>query len=387
MPRPLNGVTVFDLASVGPGARASRILSDFGARVIKIGPPPNAAAVSIQPPPYAYGGNRFCERACFDLKSAHGVSAFLDACAAADVLIESFRPGAMARLGLDAATVRERYPSLIYCSTSGYGATGPRSQWAGHDINYLATSGFLDCSSRREGGAPALPGATVADVAAGGMQAAMSILAALNGRHTSGDGATLDVSIADGAFAIMSLYADEFLATGTEPGPGHYVLTGRYACYDIYACSDGKFISLGAIEGAFWKNLCQILGIDAFAEAQYLDERQDEIREALRRKFSTKTRDEWAAELGPKNTCVAPVLSVAEATADAHHRVRGCITTATHPEAGSFEQSAPIWAGTIDASAGVTLPDPSQSAIVDLLGAVGYDPDRIRQLETQGVIA
>ncbi|MEX0768563.1 MAG: CoA transferase, partial [Microthrixaceae bacterium] len=292
---------MLDLASVGPSARASRTLADYGAEVIKVGAVPKAGAVQIVPPYYAYSGNRNMKRAMFDLKSDDGRDAFLQLSDSADVIIESFRPGVVDRLGIGYSAVNERNPKIVYCSTSGFGQTGPRSQWAGHDINYLATSGFLDCSGRQADGRPALPGATIADIAAGGMQASMAIMAALLGRATTGLGSYLDVSIADGAFALMSLYVDEFLATGTEPGPGHYILTGRYACYDIYTCSDGKHISVGAIEGQFWKNLCELLDLSQFADLQLDDDSQEEIFAALSQRFATRSRDEWVELLGAAN--------------------------------------------------------------------------------------
>src|SRR4051812_373025 len=164
----LQGVTVLDLASVGPAARTSRWLADFGARVIKVGPTPKQSGVQIVPPFYAYGGHRGMERVLLDLKADAGRAAFLDLAAGADVGIESFRPGVAARPGIGFAAVRDRNPGIVSCSPSGYGQTGPKSRWAGHDINSLAVSGYLDCSGRTAEGGPALPGATVADSAAGG---------------------------------------------------------------------------------------------------------------------------------------------------------------------------------------------------------------------------
>lgn len=351
----LDGLVVLDLSTVGPASRASRILADYGARVTKVAAP---GATQIVPPPYAYSGHRRMDRTTVDLKDPAERAAFLaDWVAGADVLIESFRPGVADKLGIGFDALAAVNPGLVYCSTSGYGQTGPRSQWAGHDLNYLATSGFLHCSSRRADGRPALPGATVADIAAGGLHAVMAIMAALLRRERTGRGEHLDVSIADGAFAMMSLYADEYLATGVEPGPGHYVLTGRYACYDVYTCSDGRYLSVGAIEPAFWTNLCRHLGLDHLIEAQYDDAAQDRVRAELVETFVTRSRDEWVAELGPADTCVAPVLSVAEAVVDAHHLARGLVVDAVHPTAGHLRQLAPIWAGTVASEGPEVLPD------------------------------
>src|SRR4051812_32250470 len=274
----LQGVTVLDLASVGPAARTSRWLADYGARVVKVGPPPKQSGVQIVPPFYAYSGHRGMERVLLDLKSDAGRVAFLRLAAQADVVIESFRPGVMDRLGLGADVVRGANPRIVYCSTSGYGQTGPRSQWAGHDLNYLAVGGYLDCSGRAANGGPALPGATIGDAAGGGMQAVIAILAALFQRNATNEGAYLDVSVADGVVALMSLYIDEYFATGEIPGPRHNILTGRYACYDVYECADREWVAVGAIEPHFYKNLCTALGCDEWIPFQTDDARQDEIR-------------------------------------------------------------------------------------------------------------
>ena len=383
----LQNIRVLDLASVGPGARASRTLADYGAEVIKIGAVPRAGAVQIVPPYYAYSGNRNMKRALFDLKAEAGREAFLGLADTADVIIESFRPGVVARLGIGYEDVNQRNPGIVYCSTSGFGQTGPRSQWAGHDINYLATSGFLDCTGRQADGRPALPGATVADIAAGGMQASMAIMAALLGRATSGVGGYLDVSIADGAFALMSLYVDEYLATGVEPGPGHYILTGRYACYEIYTCSDGKHISVGAIEGQFWRNLCELLELGEFADAQLDDEKQDQIRAALAQRFATRTRDEWVEVLGAANTCVAPVNTVAEAVVDEQYVARSLVASAVSDTAGEFLQSAPTWAGTVAPDGPYQIRDGAVSDTMELLTQLGLAESEIAELEVSGAIA
>ena len=383
----LCGARVLDLASVGPAARASRILADYGADVVKVGAVPRAGATQIIPPHYAYSGNRGMRRAAFDLKSDDGREAFLKLADRADVVIESFRPGVAARLGIGPGDLLARNPQLVYCSTSGFGQYGPRSQWAGHDLNYLAVGGFLDCSSRRGDGRPALPGATVADIAAGGMQAAMSIMAALLERHRTGTGQHLDVSIADGVLAMMSLYADEYLATGVEPGPGHYILTGRYACYEIYECGDGRFISVGAIEPQFWANLCRLLEVEQWTASQTDDTVQDQIRADLAERFATRGRDEWVALLGPADCCVAPVNSVAEAVLDEQFVARNSVVDAEHPRAGAFRQLAPIWAGTEPIDGVAAIPDGELSDAATLLAEAGCERDRISAWLDEGVIA
>ena len=383
----LEGVRVLDLASVGPAARASRVLADYGADVVKVGAVPRAGGVQIVPPYYAYSGNRGMQRALFDLKADAGREAFLALAKDADVVIESFRPGVVDRLGIGYEALRAVNPRIVLCSTSGFGQDGPRSTWAGHDVNYLATSGFLDCTGRQADGRPALPGATVADIAAGGMQAAMAILAALLRRERTGEGEWLDVSIADGAFALMSLYVDEYLATGTEPGPGHYILTGRYACYDVYTCSDGKHLSVGAIEPQFWKNFCELVGLPQHAGSQLDDAAQDQVRADVAAVLATRTRDEWVDLLGPADTCVAPVNTVAEAVADEQYTARGLVADAVSDTDGPFRQAAPVWAGTTPPDGAYRVRDGQLTDTTDLLVAAGLDPAAVQALVDEGAVA
>jgi len=383
----LEGVRVLDFASVGPAARASRMLADYGADVVKIGPTPKDGAVQIVPPFYAYSGHRGMQRALIDLKADEGKAAFLRLAESADVVIESFRPGVVDRLGIGFEDVQAVNPRIVYCSTSGYGQTGAYRDWAAHDVNYLALGGFLDCTGRQADGRPPLPGATVADIAAGGMQATMAIMAALLRRERTGQGEYLDVSIADGVMAMMSLYVDEYLATGSEPGPGHYILTGRYACYDVYTCADDRYLSVGAIEPQFWRNLCTELDLEQYTAHQMDDDLQDEIRDAFAQRFRTRTRDEWAAQLGPADCCVAPVQTVAEAVADPHYVERGVVADAVHAVEGAFRQAAPIWAGTTDPDGPYRVRQATVTDTDELLAAVGYDADAVRTLREEGVIA
>ncbi len=383
----LAGLTVLDLASVGPAARTSRWLADFGARVIKVGPPPQQSGVQIVPPYYAYGGHRGMERAQIDLKSPAGKEAFLRLAAGADVVIESFRPGVVDRLGIGFDDVRAVNAGIVYCSTSGYGQTGPKSQWAGHDINYLAVGGYLDCSGRDAEGGPALPGATVADSAAGGMHAVMSILAAVVKRNETGEAIHLDVAVADGVVALMSLYIDEYLATGTVPGPGHNILTGRYACYDVYRCSDDRWVAVGAIEPHFYVNLCNALGCQKWIDSQLDDAVQGQIRDDFAAAFATRTMQEWVDELAPANTCVSPVATVPELVEDPQYRARNVIVTAERPEHQPFEQVGYVLAGMAQDQGAPLVRDPALTDTDALLAEAGYDAPTIAALRAEGAVA
>jgi alpha-methylacyl-CoA racemase len=384
----LDGITVLDLASVGPAARASRWLSDYGADVVKVGPVPSQQGVQIVPPFYSYSAHRGMQRALFDLKAPEGREAFLRLADTADVIIESFRPGVVSKLGIAYDAVSARNPRVVYCSTTGFGQDGPHAHWAGHDLNYLGVGGYLDCTGPAENGGPPIPGATVADSAGGGMHAVMAILAALVRRATTGVGAYLDVSVADGVLALMALQIDEFLATGDVPGPRHGLLTGRYACYDSYPTRDGRWLTVAAIEPRFWANLCTTLGLERWTEHQTDDTVQDEIRADLRAAFLTRNRDDWVTELSAADTCVAAVLSVPEVVNDPQFVARGAFVEAKHPDHGTFRQVGPTFAGTVAAPAGpYEVRDVRVTDTDELLRAAGFTEDECAELRAAGVIA
>jgi alpha-methylacyl-CoA racemase len=386
-PGALDGITVLDLASVGPAARTSRWLADYGASVVKIGPPPDQGGVQITPPFYAYAGHRGMQRALLDLKAPAGVDAFLRLAARADVVIESFRPGVVDRLGIGYSAVKAVNPRVVFCSTTGYGQDGPHAHWAGHDLNYLAAGGYLDCSGRDERNGPALPGATIADSAGGGMHAAMAILAALVRRASTGAGAYLDVSVADGVVALMSLAIDEYLATGDVPGPRHGLLTGRYACYDVYECADGRWLSVAAIEPRFWANVCAALGCDQWVDHQTDDAAQEAIRSDLRAAFATRDREHWISTLGPADTCVAPVASIAEVVADPHLQARNVFVEARRESGAPFRQVGWVLAGMNRDQPSPVVRDASVTDTDALLSDAGVDEATLASLRAEGVVA
>lgn len=380
----LAGVTVLDLSSVGPASRCSRILADYGATVVKVGPPPRKSGVQIQPPYWSYSAGRGMRRLQIDLKAPDGRAAFLSLAAKAQVVIESFRPGVAARMGIGWDDVRSVNARMIYCSTSGYGQDGPYAGWAGHDLNYLAAGGYLAMSGRRADGGPALPGATVADSAAGGMHAAIAILAALVRAAATGEGEYLDVSVAAGVLWLMSLPIDQHLATGEQPAPGGDLLSGRYACYDVYAARDGKWLAVGAIEPAFFANLCNALGLAHCIPHQLDDARQAEIRADFRRAFATRDRDDWVRELAPRDTCVAPVYAVSEVVEDPHFR--GAVAQAQHARHGTFRQLAPVLAGTDATGAPYAVVDATAAETEAVLREAGVSAQAITKMRREGVV-
>jgi alpha-methylacyl-CoA racemase len=382
----LDGVTVLDLASVGPAVRASGWLADYGAAVVKVGPVPRNADLQLTPKSHYYSGGRGTQRALFDLKSTAGREAFLRLAATCDVIIESFRPGVVDRIGIGYDAVRALNPGIVYCSTSGYGQTGDRAQWAGHDLNYLAIGGYLAGSEPGPDGKPPIPGSTIADSAGGGMQATIAILAALVSRAVTGEGSYLDVAVADGVLALMALQVDDVLATGTVQLPATAPLSGRYACYDTYRTADDGWLAVAAIEAKFWANLCVALDLEQWIDKQYDDDSQPGARGELAAVFRTKPRDEWVAQLAAADTCVSPVLTSQEAAADAGFASRDCFATARAATGDEWSQLAPLLAGAHRATA-YDLPDRTVTDTDVVLLAAGLTAAEIAALHTEGAIA
>lgn len=386
-PSALAGVRVLDLASVGPAARASSILADYGADVVKVAPVPRDAARQVVPHHYAYSGQRRTRRVQIDLKADAGRDVFLELATSADVVIESFRPGVGERLGLGFDVLSARNPRIIVCSTSGYGQEGQRRDDVGHDLDYQAVAGALAASERAPHDKPGLPGATFADSAGGGMHAVIAILAALVRRHATGTGEYLDVSITDGVLNLTSLMIDEYLATGAVPAPGHDVLSGRYACYGTYQCEDGRWVAVGAIEAKFFANLCRVLDCDQWAARQYDDDAQPQIRAALASAFASRTRTEWLAVFDGVDACVAPVNTIPEVAGDPQLTLRGVIVEAEHPTQGRFRQLGPLLAGQDPIVGVVAVPDVTVTDTDAVFAEAGIDAARVADLRVAGVIA
>src|SRR5262249_18263873 len=222
-----------------------------------------------------------------NLKTPEGKSTLIRLASEADVLIEGFRPGVMRRLSLDYDTLHPVNERLIYVSLTGYGQTGPYAAMAGHDINYIALGGLLDITG-------AIPGAQIADLAAGSMQAVMGILLALAARHKTGRGQFVDVAMLDGVRWLMTLPLAMYSATGEIPKAGATLLSGRYACYHIYQAQDGRWLAVGALEPKFWAVFCERLGRTEFIADQYAEgDRQMAIIENLRETFLGRSSTEW----------------------------------------------------------------------------------------------
>lgn len=314
----LDGIRVLDLTRLLPGAVATQWLADFGAEVIKIEQPGigdyarqsfiDGSENAIFP--LTNRGKKSVE---IDLKDAAGKQAFLKLARTADVVIEGFRPDVMDRLGVGYEVLRKENPRLIYAALTGYGAEGKFAALAGHDLNYLALSGVLDLMG--PGNAPALAGIQIADLAGGSMQAVIGILLALAARERTGCGQRVDVSMFAGSCALMPVPLAGFLSSGRAPRRGDELLSGRYACYQIYAAAQGSFVTVGALEPKFWANLCRELGCEEMIARQF-DDQQEPVKARLQEIFRSSTAEQWFERIGAKDCCVAPVRNLQDAIAD-----------------------------------------------------------------------
>ena len=251
----LDGITVVDLSRLLPGPYCSMILADHGARVI-----------AVEDKRFLADGlffnliNRNKEHMSLNLKTEKGREIFYRLIAKADVLLEGFRPGVVDRLGVDYESVRQANPKIIYCSITGYGQNGPFRDRVGHDVNYLSYAGVLDLIGEKDH-PPSIPGVQIADIAGGGMNAAIGILLALFARQNTGQGQYIDISMTDGMVGFLPAALFFRQLTGQEPKRADGILSHRYACYNTYETADGRYLSIGAVENRFWKQLCDTLEI------------------------------------------------------------------------------------------------------------------------------
>ena len=307
------------------------LLADLGAEVIKIEEPGKGDYIRWTPP--LVDGESAAHRALnrgkrsvtLNLKHPEGVSLLQRLVEAADVLVESFRPGVMARLGVGYEVLSAVNPRLVYCAITGYGQDGPYRDLVGHDINYLGYGGVLSMTGS-PGGPPVIPGVQVGDLGGGGMLAAIGILAALLDRSTTGRGRFVDTSMLDGVVSWLSIHAGDYLATGEAPGRGMAPLTGGYACYRVYRTADGGYLTVGALEPQFWEALCDRLGCPELIADQYAaPDRQAQMGERLQAIFATRSRAEWLDEFSDVPACVGPVNDLGEALDDPQVRHRGMV--------------------------------------------------------------
>jgi alpha-methylacyl-CoA racemase len=376
---PLNGITVVELAGLGPGPWAGTVLADLGAEVIRV--------ERLRPSPLEWVPhqrdplNRGRRSIAIDVKSEEGREAVLRMVESADVLLEGFRPGVTERLGLGPDVCLGRNPGLVYARVTGWGQDGPLAHTAGHDIDYIAVAGALR-SIGRSGESPIAPVNYLGDYAGGGMLVVVGILAALVERSSSGRGQVVDAAMVDGV-ALIQLLTYSLLAAGLwRDERGVNMLDGAAPFYDTYECADGEYVAVGALEPQFFAALVDGLGLDVDPALQLDMSGWDDLRARIAAAFRSRTRDEWAEVFSGTDACVAPVLSLAEAPRHPHLAERG-----TFVEVDGVVQPAPAPRFSRSAPDHPATP-PMRGADTDsVLQGLGYDAAAIADLRERGVIA
>jgi alpha-methylacyl-CoA racemase len=393
---PLSGVRVLDLSRLLPGGFCSLLLADFGAEVLKVEDTGMGDYVRWAPP-YYDGADDSAKSALYlalnrgkrsvrvNLKEERGREVLLRLARDYDVVLESFRPGVLDRLGVGYERLRQENAGLVYCAISGYGQDGPFRDRSGHDMNYLGLVGLLGLTGDRDG-PPIQAGGQIADIGGGALMAAFGILAALRERDRSGAGQMVDVSMSDGALSWLGMVAARYFAEERTPQRGDLELAGSIICYRPYAASDG-WVTLGALEPKFWQAWCRGVGREDLIEHQF-DRPGTDAHAEVERIFLERTRDEWQAFASEHDCCLEPVLDLDEALDSELVRAREMVVELDQPGADRpvRQIGVPI---KLDRTPGAPQgPGPALGEHTDeVLASLGYPADEIEALKESGAVA
>ena len=391
MPGPLKGLKILDFTTLLPGPYATMMLADMGADVLRILSDSYPDMASFLPP-FLPGSNLSCNIAylgrgkrclTLNLKTASAVEIVHKLIKEYDIIIEQFRPGVMAKLGLSYEDLKAVNPSLIYCSLTGYGQTGPLTNRAGHDINYLARSGLMNYSGTKDKG-PSLTGMQIADVASGSNNSVIGILAAVIHRKNTGNGQYIDISMTDGVMAFNSMMATTYLAGAAEPQREQEYLNGG-SLYDFYETKDGRHISFGGLEPQFFAAFCQTIGREDLIPHGFIPPDLEKVKKEVREIFQQKTRDQWMEIFSRVDACVEPVLSLAEAIADENTRVREMVVEFNLPSGEKLKQIANPIKFSATKPEYRSLGCPAGTHTREVLLENGYTEEQISDYEKEGV--
>jgi crotonobetainyl-CoA:carnitine CoA-transferase CaiB-like acyl-CoA transferase len=394
---PLSDVKVLDLTRLLPGGFCSLLLADFGAEVLKVEDTGMGDYVRWATPKYegaedsAAGAlflalNRNKRSIRLDLKQDEGREALLRLVAEHDVVLESFRPGVLDRLGVGYEVMKERNPALVYCAITGYGQTGPNTARAGHDMNYLGLNGVLGLTGEA-GGRPIQSAGQIADLGGGALTAAFGVLAALHEARRSGEGQLVDVSMTDDSLAWLAMEAARWLCDGEVPRRGEAPLAGGLVCYYPYEASDG-WITCGALEPKFWQAFCRGVDREDLIEKQFERPGSDAWRE-IAEVFKSRTRADWQAFNNTHDAMIEPVLDVDEALGSDLVREREMVAELDQPGA---ERPVRLLASPVKLSRTPAdpnrLPGPSLGEHTEeVLGGLGYSTEEITAMLESGAAA
>jgi crotonobetainyl-CoA:carnitine CoA-transferase CaiB-like acyl-CoA transferase len=393
----LHGVSVLDLSRLLPGGFCSLLLADHGADVLKV-EDTGAGDYIRWAPPFVDGADDSAKSALFlalnrnkrsiriDLKQAEGRDVLLALVREHDVVLESFRPGVLDRLGVGYAAMRAANPRIVYCAISGYGQTGPLRERAGHDMNYLAVAGLLGLTGEADG-PPVQPAGQIADLGGGALTAAFAILAALRERDRSGEGQLIDISMTDGALSWLAMVAARHFAGGEVPRRGELELAGGLICYRPYACADG-WVTLGALEPKFWAAWCRGVERENLVELQF--SRPGSAAHAeVEAIFAARTRAEWEAFAERIECCLEPVLDLDEALRSELVQARGMVARLDQPGTAAPVEllGSPVTLSRTPADCN-RLPGPALGEhSEEVLRAAGYGEEDIAALLHSGAVA
>ena len=374
---PLDDVTVVELGGIGPLPLFAMLYADLGARVVRVDPA-GPAYGTIAPHLWIYRGQ---ESVTVDLRQARGRELVLRLVEQADVLVEGYRPGVAERLGVGPDICLERNPRLVYGRMTGWGEGGPLSDRGGHDINYIGLTGALEAMGPPDA-PPPVPLNLVGDFGGGAMMLVMGVLAALHERDRSGRGQVVEAAMSDGTLALMALFYAMRDAGHWIDARGANQPQGFAPFYRCYETSDGQYVAVGAVEGKFYAELLDGLGLDpSLAVTQWERAQWPELMRVFEEAFGSKTRAGWEDVFSDRDACVTPVLSMIEAPAHPHNAERDCFVEAN----GHLQVAPPVRFGRTPA----TIGGPSPMAGADnarVLAEVGVDADELARLRADGVV-
>ncbi len=383
----LKELKMLDLSRLLPGPYCSLLLADLGMEVLKVEDPIQGdyartlGFIGIKESPFFLSLNRNKKSMTLNLKTKEGKEIFYKLIETYDIVLEGFRPGVMDRLGVGYEELKKKNPRVILCSLSGYGQDGPYRERSGHDVNYIGLGGILELTGAMNG-APIIPGVQIADIGAGGMMAAIAILAAIIHRENTDQGQFLDISMMDGVISWLSVHAGKYFMDKDLPQRGEMQLSGRYACYQVYPTKDGRHMSLGALEPKFWKNFCEAIGRSELIYKQYIEEEERlRIIEEIQNLFKTKDQEEWVDFFKNVDACCEPILTFAEVFQHPQVLHRQMVTEYEHPVEGKVRQVGnPIKSSQFP----FEIPTPSPAwgeHTMEVLKAVGYSEEEIKHFK------
>ncbi len=399
----LEGIKVLDFCRNAPGMFVTMILSDLGADVLMVERPMDETRAAyerivagIETPDDERRRASFStlhrnkRSIALNLKDSEALEVFGKLASDADVIVEGFRPGVVDRLGVGYEQVRAINPRAVYCSVSGYGQSGPYSQMAGHDINYISFAGALGLIGESPECQPAIPLNLIADYAGGGLCGAVGILAALMAREKTGRGQYVDIAMAEGVlYMLCGIIADAF-SQGYTPTRGGNRLNGGSPFYNVYRTADGRYLSIAAIEPWFWENLCKAIGRDDLTGHQAsVGEKREEIANTLKDTFLTRTRDEWFEALREANISVGKVYDLDEALADPQVLARNMVVELDAPGVTEGVVKQPGIPFHLSETPGAIrcVGSVTGQHTAEVLASLGYAPDAIAGLKQRGAVA